>query len=127
MKYKGMGILVAGLGLGLGIGSGALAAGNPDKGSRVFQEECSDCHSATAGKNKKGPTLAGVIGRKAGSVPDFAYSDGMKSSGITWTADTIDPYLTHPKKVVPSSKMKYDGLDDPQAREDVIAYLLILR
>ncbi|MGE5471763.1 MAG: c-type cytochrome [Bacteroidota bacterium] len=102
----------------------AIAAGDAKKGADVFAEECGDCHSVTPGKNKKGPSLAGVIGRKAGSVADFSgYSDSMKQSGIVWAAERIDAYITHPKKVVPAGKMKYDGLDDAAARADVIAYL----
>jgi cytochrome c len=60
-------------------------------------------------------------------VADFAYSDPMKQSGITWTPDKIDAYITRPKKLVPGGKMKYDGLDDAAARADVIAYLLSLK
>jgi cytochrome c len=105
----------------------ALAAGDPKKGADVFAGECGDCHSPKEGKAKKGPPLFGVNGRKAGSVADFAYSDAMKQSGITWSPDRIDAYITHPKKVVPGGKMKYDGLDDAAARADVIAYVLSLK
>ena len=125
MKQAILAVLAAGATFALA--PGAHAAGDPNRGSKVFQEECSDCHSATAGKNKKGPSLAGVIGRKAGSVPDFNYSDAMRASGIVWAADKIEPYITRPKQIVPSGKMKYDGLDDEQARQDIISYLMILR
>ena len=108
--------------------SQAWAAGDAKKGADVFAEECGDCHSATPGKNKKGPALFGVVGRKAGSVADFSgYSDAMKQSGITWAADRIDAYITHPRKIVAAGKMKYDGLDDATARADVIAYLSTLK
>lgn len=99
------------------------AAGSAAKGADVFAEECGDCHSRVVGKNKKGPSLAAVVGRKAATIPGFAYSEGMKSSGITWDADSINRYITAPRKVVPTGKMKYDGLDDAAARADVIAYL----
>lgn len=105
----------------------AWAAGDAKKGADVFVEECGDCHSPKEGKAKKGPPLFGVVGRKAGSVADFAYSDAMKQSGITWTPDKIDAYITAPRKVVPGGKMKYDGLPDAKAREDVIAYLAGLK
>jgi cytochrome c len=119
-------LLLAGL-LVLSSAPSAWAAGDAKKGSNVFAEECGDCHSAIPGKNKKGPGLTGVIGRKAGSVADFSgYSEPMKTSGITWAADKIDAYITHPKQVVPAGKMKYDGLDDAAARADVIAYLQTL-
>lgn len=114
------------MGIGFGYISSARAAGDPEHGSKVFLEECSDCHSVTPGKNKKGPSLNGIAGRKAASIADFNYSDAMKASGIVWTAEKIDPYITHPKKVVPGGKMKYDGLDDEKARADVISYLMTL-
>lgn len=109
-------------------GLDAIAAGNAKKGSDVFAEECGDCHSAQAGKNKKGPSLHDVVGRKAGSLGDFAgYSEAMKQSGITWAPERIDAYITQPRKVVAGGKMKYDGLDDAAARADVIAYLMSLK
>jgi cytochrome c len=118
-------LLAAGL---LLAGESARAAGDVKHGANVFAEECGDCHSALPGKDKKGPTLTGVIGRKAGTVANFAgYSDAMKQSGIEWTAEKIDLYLTAPKKVVPGGKMKYDGLADAAARADIIAYLLSLK
>lgn len=102
----------------------AHAAGDVSRGADVFDEECAECHSVNPGKNKKGPSLAGVIGRQAGTYPGFAkYSDAMKASGITWTADKIKAYIYAPKKVVPGGRMKYDGLEDLQDREDVIAFL----
>ena len=104
------------------------AAGDAKKGADVFAEECGDCHSTIAGKNKKGPSLNGVFGRKAGSVADFSgYSEAMKQSGITWSSDKVDAYITQPKKIVAGGKMKYDGLGDAAARADVIAYLMSVK
>jgi len=105
----------------------ALAEGNAKKGADVFASECGDCHSPKEGKAKKGPPLFGVIGRKAGTVADFAYSESMKQAGWAWTPEKIDAYITHPKKLVPGGKMKYDGLDDAGARADVIAYVQSLK
>ncbi|HJV27553.1 MAG TPA: c-type cytochrome [Aromatoleum sp.] len=106
----------------------AWAVGDAGKGRNVFAEECGDCHSPVAGTNKKGPSLHGVIGRKAGSVADFSgYSDAMRQSGIEWTPDRLDVYLTLPRKTVVGGKMKYDGLPDAAARADVIAYLMSLK
>ncbi len=105
----------------------AFAAGDAKKGADVFAGECGDCHSPKEGKAKKGPPLFGVIGRKAGTVADFNYSEAMKQSGITWSPDKIDLYITRPKKMVPGGKMKYDGLDDANARADVIAYIQSLK
>jgi len=101
------------------------AAGDPKKGADTFAEECGDCHSTIPGKNKKGPGLIGVIGRKAGSVTEFSgYSDAMKQSDIVWATDKIDAYIAQPKKIVPGGKMKYDGLGEAAARADIVAYLL---
>jgi len=111
----------------LTMASHAMAAGDAKKGADVFAGECSDCHSPKEGKAKKGPPLFGVVGRKAGTVADFNYSDTMKQSGITWSPDKIDLYITRPKKLVPGGKMKYDGLDDAAARADVIAYIQSLK
>lgn len=111
--------------LGALLATQAAFAADARKGADVFAEECGDCHSLTAGKNKKGPSLHGVVGRKAATLADFAgYSDAMKQSGITWSADRIDAYITQPRKTVAGGKMKYDGLDDAAARADVIAYLM---
>ena len=112
----------------LATGPLAHAEGNARHGAEVFAEECGDCHSAQPGRDKKGPTLTGVNGRRAGSVASFAgYSDAMKASGIVWTPEKIEAYITAPKKVVPGGKMKYDGLGDAAARADVIAFVLQLK
>lgn len=106
----------------------AWAGGDAKKGVDVFAEECGDCHSVAPGKNKKGPSLLGINGRKAGSVTDFSgYSDAMKQSGIVWNPEKIDAYINQPRKVVPAGKMKYDGLAEASARADVIAYLTSLK
>lgn len=106
----------------------SLAAGDVKRGANVFAEECADCHSAVSGKNKKGPTLTRINGRRAGNVPDFdGYSDAMKQSGIVWTPEKIDAYLAAPRQMVPAGRMKYDGLPNAVARADVIAYILSLK
>lgn len=103
------------------------AAGGSKEGADAFATECAECHSLKEGKNKKGPSLFAVSGRKAGSIEDFKYSSAMKSSNIVWTADQLDSYLTLPKKAVPSGIMKYDGLPDAKARAEVIEYLSTIK
>jgi cytochrome c len=107
----------------------AHAAGDAQHGADVFAEECGDCHSPLPAKDKKGPTLTGVIGRKAGTVASFAArcSDAMKARGIVWSADHLDASITAPKKVVPAGKMKYDGLADAKARAGLIALVTSLK
>lgn len=100
----------------------ALAEGDSEKGEKVFKK-CAACHSIEAGKNKVGPSLHGVVGRPAGSVEGFKYSDAMKESGIVWDEATLDSFLTKPKDVVPKTRMAFPGLKDEEDRQDVIAYL----
>jgi cytochrome c len=102
----------------------AVPAGDPVAGEDVFASECSDCHSVRKGKNKKGPSLFGVIGRHSASIANYKYSDAMRSYNVIWTPDKIDAYITNPKKVLPGGKMKkYDGLPNAKERADLLAYL----
>jgi cytochrome c len=92
-------------------------------GADLFAENCAECHSLKEGKQKKGPSLFAVYGRKAGQQADFSYSDAMKASSLSWTPEALDAYLTLPKKAVPGGKMKFDGLPDAKERANVIAFL----
>lgn len=98
-------------------------AAGAERGAEVFAVECSDCHSVAEGKNKRGPSLAAVTGRRAGTVAGFNYSDALKASGITWDSATLQRYLAAPKAVVPGGKMKYDGLASAADRDALIAWL----
>jgi cytochrome c len=98
------------------------ADGDPAKGKKVFAK-CMACHTTEAGKNKVGPSLHGVFGRKSGSLEGFTYSDAMKNAGITWSEAELDKYLTNPKKDVPGNKMAFPGLPKPDDRANVVAYL----
>lgn len=101
---------------------GAMAPGHPEAGKAVFKQ-CAVCHSVEPDENKTGPNLAGLFGRKAGTVEDFNYSDANKNSGIVWDDVILRKYLANPQSVVPGTKMVFPGLKDPQQIEDVIAYL----
>ena len=101
----------------------AHAAGDAKAGADVFDQECSDCHSVKQGKNKKGPSLFGVVDRKSASIPDFVYSDPMRALNVVWSLDKIESYITNPKAVVPGGKMKYDGLSNEKERADLLAFL----
>jgi cytochrome c len=105
------------------LGSGAAwAAGDPAQGEKVFNK-CKVCHSVEDEKNKIGPYLDGVVGRKAGTAEGYSYSDAMKNSGLVWDEATLDKYLAHPKDVVPHTKMAFVGLPKEEDRQNVIAYL----
>jgi cytochrome c len=93
------------------------------EGEKVFKKYCSVCHTVEAGKNKVGPSLAGVIGRKAGSAPGFAYSEANKSSGVVWDEAHLDQYLVDPRKYMPGTKMVFAGIKKEDERKAVISYL----
>ncbi len=114
------------LSLLLGTSPASHAAGDPKRGAATFAQECALCHSVQEGRNKLGPSLFGVVGRKAGSIADYIYSAPMKQSNFVWSPDKIDTYIADPQQVVPGDKMKYHGLADEKDRADVIAYLSTL-
>jgi cytochrome c len=93
--------------------------GDPGRGKNLYQG-CQGCHSIE--DNELGPRHRGVVGRHAGSVEDYNYSQALKNSGLTWDAATLDRWLSNPSALVPGTKMFF-RLDDPQARADIIAYL----
>lgn len=123
MFARTLGVAAAAL---LMISTSSFAAGNVDAGKRVAMR-CAGCHSFVEGQNKIGPSLFGVVGRKAGTVPNFAYSPAMKNSGIVWTPDQLDIYLNGPKAMVLGNQMGHAGVSKADARADLIAYLSTLK
>lgn len=97
-------------------------------GEAVFRRNCMVCHT-TDGKNRVGPTLAGVYGRKAGTQAAFAnqYSDANKNSNLVWDDEHLDAYLASPATAMPGNKMAYAGLKNPNDRRALIAYLKTLK
>jgi len=110
------------------LASPAIAAhADPTRGERVFQR-CDSCHSVVDdGSKLQGPNLNGIVGRRAGTLPGFDYSDAMIAAGkngVVWTRETLDRYLADPEAVVPGTTMAPPpGLSDPALRADVIDYL----
>jgi cytochrome c len=100
----------------------AHADGDSARGEVRFQE-CAACHKLDAGSNGVGPSLHGIFERKAGELADFRYSPALKRSGIAWSPQTLEAYLTDPQALVPGNRMPYAGMADPQGRADLIAYL----
>jgi nitrite reductase (NO-forming) len=98
------------------------ATGDAAKGRLVYRK-CQVCHSLEPGKNGLGPSLAGIVGKKAASVANYNYSPAMKASNLTWDVATLDAYLADPAKVVPGNKMPFPGLKTDHERNAVVAYL----
>ena len=108
-------------------GTEALAqAGNAENGEDVFKK-CRACHDIGPGaKNKVGPVLNGIIGRKAGTIEGFNYSNANKAKGaegLTWTEENLFQYLERPMQFIQGTTMAFVGIKDEQDRRDLIAYL----
>jgi cytochrome c len=115
-----------GLVASLTLGANPTLAADVEAGKVAFKK-CALCHTTEQGKNKIGPSLFGVVGRKSASVDNFSYSEGMKNFDHTWDAETLDTYLADPRTVVPGTKMIFPGIKDKTERDDVIAYLETLK
>lgn len=107
-------------------GGAEAASGDVDAGHKAFAA-CAACHGTTAGARKLGPTLFGVVGRKAGTVAGFNSSPALAKSGKTWTPDQLDAFIANPRKAVPGTRMPYAGMRDAAQRKALIAYLATLK
>lgn len=122
---RGSSIIAAGAALliAAAVSTSALAAGDAKNGAKVFAK-CKACHTIKeGGKQKLGPNLHGLFGRKAATAAGFKYSEAMQGSGIVWDEKILDEYLTNPSKLVPKTKMKFKGLEKAAQRANVIEYL----
>jgi cytochrome c2 len=113
-------LLLAAAALALSFGGRDAAA---ESGQDVFTDNCAVCHSPDSGTNKLGPSLFGVVGRKAGAVADYTYTPATKNSGITWDAASLDKYITNPQGVIPGTKMLFPGIKSADDRKALIGYL----
>jgi cytochrome c oxidase assembly protein Cox11 len=98
----------------------ASAAPDPKRGAALFGERCNSCHALD--RNKTGPMLGNVLGRKSGAAPDYNYSAALRETAVRWSADTLDRWLAEPRKFIPGARMPVRVLD-PATRRDIIAYL----
>ena len=102
------------------------AQADPQDGALLFKRECAVCHSVVPGQTIMGPSLAGVIGRPAGSVEAFRYSPAMRSAGFTWTEDEISSFIESPRKRIPGTNMAFPGERHPEKRAAIVGYLKTL-
>lgn len=93
-------------------------------GEEIYSSRCIACHSPDA--NRVGPKHRGVVGRTAGTVPDFNYSKAVKNSGVVWTEEALDKWLANPQAFIPGQRMNFK-VADPTDRADLIAYLKTLK
>lgn len=104
------------------LSASAMAQGNIEAEREVFSNQCIACHAIAC--DRIGPRLQGVLGRTAGSLPDYPnFSDDLKKSGIVWDAEKLDQFLADPRAMVPGTSMWAGKVEDPQRRRDVIAFV----
>lgn len=106
--------------------AGSALAADVEAGKTIFKK-CALCHTNEPGKNKIGPSLFGIVGRKSASLDNYNYSDAMKDFKHTWTPQTLDVYLRDPHAEVPGTKMIFPGIKDKTDRANLIAYLETLK
>lgn len=119
-------VLLSAIAATIALGSSIALAQDAENGAEVFKR-CRACHEVgETAKNKVGPILNGIVGRKAGTIEGFNYSDANKKAGAegwVWTEEKMMEYLLNPRAAMPGNKMAYAGLKDEQDRKDLIAYL----
>jgi cytochrome c len=110
----------------LALASGAAAAQDvsPEEAQLAFNNHCRTCHTTNEGDNRLGPSLYGVLGREAGSLPDYGYSSAMAGAGLVWNEENLNRYIENPDAVVPGNNMKpYSGITSEDERAKIIAHL----
>ena len=99
-------------------------AGAQEEGEALFNNACRTCHTLEAGDNRLGPTLHGVVGREAGALPDYNFSQALKRSGVVWDEANLDRFIEHPDALIPGNNMKpYTGMTSAEDRAAIISYL----
>lgn len=96
-------------------------------GQIMFDHRCRSCHSDDPAASSYGPSLIGIVGRKAGSIAGFTYSDAMKSSGIVWTEEALRAWIANNTGVMPGTRMKHMNINDKNEQDFLIAYLKSLK
>ena len=95
-----------------------------DSGQRAFNNACRTCHMVREGDNRQGPNLHKIVGRKAGSLPGYAFSSALKGAGFVWDEEKLDQFIANPDHVVPGNSMKpYGGLSSSDDRKKIVTFL----
>ncbi len=118
-------LLALGFAVAVGVGT-AHADGDIAHGKLLFQQRCQACHSTDEGVNRVGPTLFGIFGRRIGTVPNFYYSDAIRTlqgAHDSWDEQALDAWLASPRQMAPGTKMAFAGVANAEDRADLIAFL----
>ena len=110
----------------MAVSATSALAQDVEVGKKAFNV-CIACHTTEKGVNGVGPSLAGIVGSRAGDVEGFRFSGPMKRSGIIWNADTLNKYIANPQLVVPGNRMPYSGMQDAEMRAALVKYLETLK
>ena len=105
----------------------ATVRADVDEGREMFESECGICHLPAPEQKTAGPALEGVVGRPAGKAEGYLYSDAVRTSGVTWTEDMLDVYLTRPQDAIPGMRSTYKGMPLAEDRAVLIEYLKTLK
>jgi cytochrome c len=117
-------LVVALLAAACAVSTGGPAAADDGDGRTAFNNACRTCHTLTAGDNRLGPNLAGIIGRKAGSVEGYGFSSSLAGSNIVWDEATLDRFLADPNGTIPGNNMKpFTGIAAGEDRARIIRFL----
>lgn len=104
----------------------AYQGGDAQKGEKLYEDNCTQCHTIRPGSNKKGPQLLGVYMAPSAQLKDYKYSEAMSHANWIWDAKTLDKYIADPEAVLPDTRMLSDPMPSTQDRQDIIAYLSTL-
>lgn len=94
-----------------------------EAGAKLFDADCRRCHGTEATDKSYGPVLDGIIGRKSGSAPGYAYSSALSEAGIVWTEPALVAWMADNQGLIPGTKMRHVGITDPVEAEFILTYL----
>jgi cytochrome c len=134
MRFTKTTLSLVALSAAIALHAGVAQAGMTDAGTKamqaageiMFEQRCRSCHADDPARKAYGPSLIGVIGRKAGSLEGFEYSDAMKNSGIVWNKNTLRAWMADNDGFMPGTRMRHVGIDDRTEQDFLLTYLTSL-